>query len=161
MRLTNHMACCWCKLQVRRPVSQTTWSLGHTSTTRSLGQPWLIVWLADTHTNTKLVMEYEIWNMPNSMLGYSVRGVKRQIVFWAMKENFEGFKTKSFLRIEVLRKGVSELTALLYKCYKTLVRREGDLLVKLASTETVCELWVVYRLVSVVNKLLTNCMYNV
>ena len=57
-----------------------------------------------------------------------------------MKENFEGFKTKSFLRIEVLRKGVSELTALLYKCYKTLVRREGDLLVKLASTETVCEL---------------------
>ena len=57
-----------------------------------------------------------------------------------MKENFEGFKTKSFLRIEVLRKGVSELTALLHKCYKTLVRREGDLLVKLASTETVCEL---------------------
>ena len=61
-------------------------------------------------------------------------------MFGAIKESFEGFKTKSFLRIEVLRKGVSELTALLYKCYKTLVRREGDLLVKLASTETVCEL---------------------
>ena len=53
------------------------------------------------------------------------------------------------------------LTALLYKFHETLARYEGDLLVKLASTETVCELWVVYRLVSVVNKLLTNCMYNV